>query len=73
MAVPVTMGRGFVPGKPVPLFTLPLNTLVNQFGAAYVYDPAPDGQRFLVSMPSTGNAQRLPLTVTTNWTALLKK
>ena len=73
VAVPVTTDGGFVPGKPVPLFTLPLNILVNQFGAAYVYDVAPDRQRFLVSMPSTGNAQRLPLTVTTNWTSLLKR
>ena len=74
VAVPVTTtGRDFVPGKPAPLFTLPISTLVNLFGAAYVYDAAPDGQRFLVSAQSTGAAQRLPLTVTTNWTSLLKQ
>lgn len=73
VAVPVTTDGEFVPGKPAPLFTLPLNILVNLFGAAYVYDVAPDRQRFLVSMPSTGNSQRLPLTVTTNWTSLLKR
>jgi eukaryotic-like serine/threonine-protein kinase len=74
VAVPVTTtARDLVPGKPAPLFTLPINTLVNLFGAAYVYDAAPDGQRFLLSAQSTGAAQRLPLTVTTNWTSLLKK
>ncbi|MEO6222471.1 MAG: hypothetical protein ABIP90_04415 [Vicinamibacterales bacterium] len=42
-------------------------------GAAYVYDVAPNGQRFLVAMPSTDLSQDSPLTVTTNWPALLKK
>jgi hypothetical protein len=37
-----------------------------------VYDAAPDGQRFLVSIP-TNAARTIPLTVTTNWMSLLKK
>jgi Tol biopolymer transport system component len=73
VAVPVAGGRDFVPGKPVPLFTLPVGPEINVFGAAYVYDVAPGGQRFLVSVLSTGATQRIPLTVTTNWTSLLKK
>jgi Tol biopolymer transport system component len=73
VAVPVAAGRDFVPGKPTPLFTLPIGPEINVFGAAYVYDVAPGGQRFLISVQSTGVAQRVPLIVTTNWTSLLKK
>ena len=73
VAVPVATDRGFVPGKPTPLFTLPTLPEINLGGAAYVYDVAPGGQRFLVSLPSTGALQRVPLTVTTNWTSLLPK
>jgi serine/threonine-protein kinase len=73
VAVPVAAGRDFVPGKPTPLFTLPIGPEINVFGAAYVYVVAPGGQRFLISVQSTGVAQRVPLIVTTNWTSLLKK
>jgi eukaryotic-like serine/threonine-protein kinase len=73
VAVPVATDRSFVPGKPTPLFTLPTLPEINLGGSAYVYDVAPGGQRFLVSVPTTGGTQRIPLIVTTNWTSLLKK
>lgn len=72
MAVPIAINRTLEPGTPRPLFSLPARTTLSTFGGAYVYDAAPDGQRFLVSIP-TRAAAAIPLTVTTNWTTLLKK
>jgi hypothetical protein len=73
MAVSVTPGReGLVPGKPSLLFTLPRRSPAQLLGSAYGYDAAADGQRFLVSVPLNA-VQKIPLTVTMNWTALLKK
>jgi Tol biopolymer transport system component len=72
VAVPITVNRELVPGRPTPLFSLPMGSRRNPSGSAYVYDAAPDGQRFLISMPM--NASRIiPLTVTTNWTSLIEK
>ncbi len=73
VAVSIATDKGFAVGRAAPLFALPLATLTRATGAAYVYDVAPNGQRFLVSMPSADASQDSPLTVTTNWTGLLKK
>jgi Tol biopolymer transport system component len=71
IAVSVSSDRDFVPGQSTPLFTVPVETM----NAAYNYDVAPDGQTFLmVDLPGGGATDsRVPLTVTTNWTSLLKK
>ena len=71
VAVAINSDRDFVPGNSTPLFLL----LFQSLGAAYGYDVAGDGQTFLVPTP-VGNVtpdSRIPLTVTTNWTSLLKK
>jgi Tol biopolymer transport system component len=74
VAVSITGTHDFVPGSPTPLFPIPIPARVRRgvTGAAYIYDAAPDGQRFLVSV-ATEDAPIVPLTVTTNWTALVKK
>jgi Tol biopolymer transport system component len=70
-AVSVSSDREFVAGSSTPLF------LVNfqSNNGAYGYDVARDGQTFLVALAAGGVAadSRIPLTVTTNWTSLLKK
>ena len=38
----------------------------------YLYEPSPDGQRFLVSV-TLGEAVEAPLTVVVNWLAGVKK
>jgi Tol biopolymer transport system component len=74
IAVPIATDRAFAPGASAPLFTIPNLRLVRQvYGSAYMYDAAPDGQRFLVSLPPATASQVTPLTVTTNWASLLKK
>ena len=70
MAVPMTVNRDLVPGTPAPLFTVPSGATI---GGAYVYDVAPGGQRFLVSLPGASASRNVPLTVTTNWPSLLRK
>ena len=58
MAVDLTpAASALAPSPPKPLFTLPQ--------AAY-WDVAPDGERFLVTMPST-EGQLMPITVMMNW------
>jgi Tol biopolymer transport system component len=71
MAVSINSDRDFRPGNSTPLFLL--NSLSP--GAAFGYDAAADGQTFLLPMTASNAAQdsRIPLTVTTNWTSLLKK
>ena len=59
MAVDVTLGAEFRPGVPRALFQLP---------SATSWDPAPDGKRFLVAMPTTEQG-RTPITVVLNWAA----
>ena len=71
IAVAVETDRGFVPGRSTSLFFVPFQNL----GGAYGYDVVRDGQKFLLSYPPGNTAvdSRVPLTVTTNWTSLLKK
>ena len=76
IAVPVAAGRDFSPGTPAPLFSTAAGQS-NWAGGAYYYDVAPDGQRFLFSLPAgrdaTSPSVARPLTVITNWTSLLTK
>jgi eukaryotic-like serine/threonine-protein kinase len=73
VAVAMSVDRDLVPGTATVLFSLPVPRGPRiPGGASYVYDAAPDGQRFLVSIP-TNSARTVPLTVTTNWMSLLKK
>jgi hypothetical protein len=63
MAVPITTGSGssFQNGTPQPLFgPLPILGMLNRF----TYAPSPDGQRFLVAMPTQSAAA--PMTVLLN-------
>ncbi len=73
VAVSISADRAFAPGRATVLFALPSAPRRSALGAPYVYDVAADGQRFLVSLPSSDSSQDSPLTVTTNWTALMKK
>jgi Tol biopolymer transport system component len=73
VAAPITTSPKFAPGRPVPLFSLPGRAFASPSGAAYMYDAAPDGQRFLVSFPTTATSRITPLTVTLNWGSLVKK
>jgi Tol biopolymer transport system component len=63
MAVPVTPGPQWAAGAPVPLFRVDAE-IEN-------YDVAPDGTRFLVSLP-VEKVRESPLRVILNWPALLK-
>ncbi len=64
MALPVALGPPLDVGAPVPLFHLEPE-IEN-------YDVAPDGSRFLVSMPLE-KVRESPIRVIVNWTALLPK
>jgi Tol biopolymer transport system component len=76
MEIPVKTGSGssaaFEPGVPQPLFRIePLSTAVT---GAIPYQPASDGQRFLVNVQAGGEgAQAPPISVVLNWTARMKK
>jgi serine/threonine protein kinase len=73
VAAAVTTAGGFVPGGTTPLFTLPVVVPGIPVGGAYPYDVAPDGQRVLIAVLRTRATEaRVPLTVTTQWTSLLK-
>jgi Tol biopolymer transport system component/tRNA A-37 threonylcarbamoyl transferase component Bud32 len=69
-AVRIGTARPFEFGKPQPLFrVLPSSVDEGQFGP--VYAPAPDGQRFIVSLNPSGSAAAVDeglLQVTVNWT-----
>jgi hypothetical protein len=69
MAVPVQSGAEFSAGTSVALFE------VVSYGTRsniYAYQPAADGQRFLVMRPLDNPGTR-PLTLVQNLTSLLKK
>jgi hypothetical protein len=63
MAVAVTPGPRWEPATPRPLFHL--DTEIEN------WDVAPDGSRFLVSMPLE-KVRESPLRVILNWPAILK-
>jgi serine/threonine protein kinase len=64
MAVPVKLGASVELGTPQALFADP--TIGN-------FVPAPDGQRFLVNVPSGNQTATALLTVVTGWQSVLKK
>jgi hypothetical protein len=68
MAAPVKTVGTFETDTPRPLF--PIDP-VNLVGFGFAYQPASDGQRFLVTTPIGGTAP--PITVVLNWQAGLKK
>jgi serine/threonine protein kinase len=76
MEMPVKTGSGssgaFEPGVPQPLFRIePGSTFV---GSPFLYQPAANGQRFLVNVQAGGEGtQAPPITVVLNWAAGLKK
>jgi eukaryotic-like serine/threonine-protein kinase len=63
-----TSSGGFQAGIPKPLF----RPQIDQLGLRNSYVVSPDGQRFLMLVP-TGEARPEPITVVINWPALLKK
>ena len=71
MAVSIATEARFELERSIPVFDTSLNLPMYPFGSAYPYDAAPDGQRFLVSVPLAG-ATSVPLSVTLNWTSALK-
>jgi len=69
MAVPVKLGATVEAGTPLPLFPIP------ETATSFYYAPMRDGQRFLVNVAAGGEtgATAQPITVVTNWQAVLKK
>ena len=70
MAVPVKSGAAFEAGAPQALFEL--DPIFSPIGGRFAYQPAADGQRFLV-LSSAGSAAAAPINVVLNWQAGLKK
>ena len=70
MAVPVKSGAGFEAGAPQPLFGL--DPIFPPLGGRFVYEPAADGQRFLV-LANVGGTAAPPISVVVNWQLGLKK
>ena len=69
MAVPVSTGPRFEVGGPAMLFEAPLPNL-EIVGMPYAV--APDGKRFLVSVPIESPVANTPLAVITNWASSLR-
>jgi hypothetical protein len=71
VAVAVTADQTLEIGKSTPLFdtSIPFPTVIG--APAFPYDVAPDGQRFLVSVPPDSTSA--PIIVVLNWTAGLKR
>jgi len=71
MSVPIESLAPFRAGTPTRLFTLGLDSSVARTRVRNtVYDVSPDGQRFLVSVP-TGQPASSQITVVLNWQAIL--
>ena len=68
MAVTMQTSPRFAAGVPQTLFSAP--TLIP--GNVRGYDVSPDGSRFLVAMPATGEREMPSVTVIVNWQAGLK-
>ena len=73
MAVPLGGGPTLDVGAPTALFGVRVQGPGNSSSPyrPYFYDVTADGQRFVVNVPTAGEA--LPITVVLNWTAGLKK
>ena len=68
MAVGIEEGPSFAAGTPQPLFVArssPMTTRVR-------FRPSPDGQRFLVNVPGSGDATARPAVVVLNWASALE-
>jgi serine/threonine protein kinase len=66
MTVPIRPDGAFQAGRPAPLFAVqPIPRIASD-------DVTPDGRRFLIKSPS-GEQGSAPLTLLTDWTALLRK
>jgi hypothetical protein len=64
MAVPITPRPSFHAGTPERLFTVPQG-FMRTSSAGTAGDVTPDGQRFLLALPKSGERQEF--TVVTNW------
>ena len=69
MAVPVKSGTTFDAGPPQQLFEM--QPIYPPLGGRWAYQPAADGQRFLVLIGSAAAAP--PITVVINWQAGIKR
>ena len=73
MVVPIESLTPFRAAPPVRLFTIPTDTAATRDRVrSTVYDVTPDGQRFLVSLPS-GEPTSSRITVVLNWHASLAR
>ena len=70
MSVPVRPGPGFDAGAPQALFDV--DPLYSPLLGRFAYQPAADGQRFLV-LEIVGGSAAEPINVVMNWQAALKK
>jgi dipeptidyl aminopeptidase/acylaminoacyl peptidase len=70
MAVAIKIGSTFEAAIPQSLFPTSVTFTLNNF--QFFYTPAPDGQRFLLRVP-TGTTTPSPVTVVLNWRAAKKK
>jgi Tol biopolymer transport system component len=61
-------GTAFQAANPLPLFTFPPNAVTAAGTSVMVWEPAPDGQRFLMLLPPADTTQT-PFTVLLNWAA----
>jgi Tol biopolymer transport system component len=72
MAAPVEIGATFKAGQAAPLFTM-RSDAASRIGLRYAgYDAAPDGQRFLFSVPAA-KPTTSRMTIVQNWAAALRK
>jgi Tol biopolymer transport system component len=71
MAVDIEPGATIKPGVPRRLFSLGIELATRPTPRNAAYDAAPDGQRFLVSVPA-GEPMSSRITVVQNWNALMK-
>jgi Tol biopolymer transport system component len=72
VAVPVTTVGGFNVGAPATLFQTPL-PFPGPGLANVPYEAAPDGQRFLLSLPREAPARDTPLVVITSWATAFRQ
>jgi len=72
MAVPVDPGPTFSARQPTRLFSIGPPAATKSRARNTIYDVSPDGQRFLVSVPS-GEPASSRITVVLNWTAGLSR